>query len=180
MKSYSICLSLSDFISLSITLLGPSILLQMARFHSFLCLSNITLYTHTHTHTHTPHISDSPSPKNWYFQIVLEKTFRAHWTARRSNKSILKEINPEYLFEGFMLKLNFQYLDYLMWRAHSLEKILMLGKIEGKRGKGWQRMRWLDSITDSMDMNLSTFWKILKDRTPVYCSSWGHKELDTT
>ena len=80
---------------------------------------------------------------------------RVPWTARRSNQSILKEINPEYSLEELLLKLKLQYFGHLMQRADSLEKTLMLGKIEGKRRKGQQRMRWLDSITDSMDMNLS-------------------------
>ena len=79
---------------------------------------------------------------------------RVPWTARRSNPPILKEINPEYSLKGLMLKLKLQYFGHLMWRAESLKKTLMLGKIEGKR-RGWQRMRWLDSITDSMDMSLS-------------------------
>ena len=78
---------------------------------------------------------------------------RVPWTSRRSNHSILKEANPEYSLEGLMLKLKLQYLGHLMQRADSLEKTLMLGKIEGKRRRGWQRMKWLDSITNSMDMN---------------------------
>ena len=77
------------------------------------------------------------------------------WTARRSNQSILKEINPKYTLEGLMLKLKLQYFGHLMRRVNSLEKTLKMGKIEGKRRRGWQRMRWLDSITDSMDVNLS-------------------------
>ena len=84
--------------------------------------------------------------------MVLEKILRVLWTAR-SNQSILKEANPEYSLEGLMLKLKLQYLGHLMQRADSLEKTLMLGKIEGKRRRGWQRMKWLDSITNSMDMN---------------------------
>ena len=88
---------------------------------------------------------------------------RIPWTTRRSNQSILKKINPEYLLEGLMLKLKLKYFGHLMQRADSLEKILMLGKIEGKRERGQQRMRWLDSITNSVDMNLSKFQKITED-----------------
>ena len=89
---------------------------------------------------------------------------RVPWTARRSNQSILKQINPEYALEGLMLKLKFQYFGHLMQRTDSLEKTLVLGKIEGKRRKGQQRMRWLDSITDSMDMNLGELQKMVRDR----------------
>ena len=89
---------------------------------------------------------------------------RVRWIARRSNQSILKEINPEYSLEGLMLKLKLQYFGHLIGRADSLEKTLMLGKIEGKRKRGWQRMRWIDSITNSVDLNFNKLWKIVKDR----------------
>ena len=102
------------------------------------------------------------------------------WTARRSNQSILKEINPEHLLERLMLKLKLQYFGHLMRRVGSLEKTLILGKIEGRRRRGQQRMRWLHSITDLMNMSLSKFQEIVKDREARHAVVHGVAESDMT
>ena len=109
----------------------------------------------------------------WCWRRLL----RVPWTARRSNQSILKEINPEYSSAGLMLKLKLQYFGHLMWRTDSLEMTLMLGKIEGWRRRGWQRMRWLDGITDSMDMSLSKRWRLWWTGKPGVLQSVGLQRI---
>ena len=126
-------------------------------------------------------IKKTECPKIDVFELwCWRRLLSVPWTSRRSNQSILKEISPEYSLEGLMLKLKLWYFSHLMQRTDSLERILFLGKIEGRGRRVWQRMRWLDVITDSMDISLIKLHEMVKDRNLACCSLWVHKESDTT
>ena len=123
---------------------------------------------------------DNWAQKNWCFWLWgRRRLLRVPWTARRTNQSILKETSPEYSLEGLMLKLKLQYFGHLMQRTDSLEKILMLGKIEGRRTRGRQRIRWLEGITDSMDRGFGGLWNLVMDREAWRAADHGVSKSQT-
>ena len=142
---------------------AKKIILKQSKYKSmFVCLF---VFSSSHVQMRWLDYKEAWGPKNLFFQTVMpEKILKSPWTARRSNQLILNEINPEYSLEGLMLNLKLQYSGHLMWRVNSLEKSLMLRKFEGRRRRRWQRMRWLDGITDWMYMSLGKLLEIVKDR----------------
>ena len=153
----------------------------------FYIFISVWMYSQTSTHSYVPTYKHHKTEERvhiwrecWYWWL-LKVLLRVPWTARRSSQSILKETNPEYSLEGLLLKPKLQYFGHLMRRADSLEKTLNLGKIEVRRRRGWQKVRWLDGITNPMDMSLNKFWEMVKNwESLACCSPWGHKESDTT